>query len=129
MLPRWRASSATVSPPPRWTSTPTPSTRTKRPPARDCRKSWRFESHIRTHISKLTKNILSGVYRKDSIVISCPVPSIFRRLSSFGLISSSMSGFRSIPPQFANLINLFEQGGAFKLFLANIFAVKFSNTA
>ena len=43
MSPRWRASSATVSPPPRWTSTPMPSTRTKRPPARDCRECWRYE--------------------------------------------------------------------------------------
>jgi len=32
-----------ASPPPRWTSAPTPSTRTKRPPAQSCKKDWIFD--------------------------------------------------------------------------------------
>ena len=43
MLQRWRASSATVSPPPHWTFTHTPSTRTKRPPAPTCKRCWKYE--------------------------------------------------------------------------------------
>ena len=63
MSPRWRVSSATASPPPRWTSTPTPSIRTKRPPARDCKGCWRYEAHIRTHRSSgLADEDISGSF-------------------------------------------------------------------
>lgn len=40
--PRWRACWATVSRPPRWTSTPMPSIKTRRQQARCCRRGWKY---------------------------------------------------------------------------------------
>ena len=56
------ASSVTASPPPRWTSTPTPSTRTKRPPARACRECWRFEyNQHRNNNSSFVRRVVACV--------------------------------------------------------------------